>query len=112
MPRSGTRPHTWKVKGDIPHQQYRAWQQTKAQASFREEEFSLSFEEYQKLWDGLWHLKGRGVDDYCLTRDNPDGAWEIGNVSCIPRIDHLRRQKLYKMERNNGRYRNGPRPNK
>ena len=107
MSRSGPRPHTWKVQGAVPHAQYLAFLQMRAQANYRRETFELSFEDFQQLWRDKWDLKGRGSDDYCLTRDDPDGSWTIDNVSCIPRIDHLRRQKLYKMERNNGKYRNG-----
>jgi len=100
MPRSGPRPHTWKVQGDIPHQQHCAWLKMKAQAQFRGEPFMLTLEEYQLLWMGMWHRKGRGSDDYCLTREDPEGAWVVGNVYCIPRVEHLRRQRLYKKMKN------------
>lgn len=93
MSRSGPRPHTWKVQGEQNHQQYRAWMQSKAQANFRKEIFLLTFEDFQQLWLGRWDQKGRGRYDFCLTREDPDGAWELSNVECIPRIDHLRRQK-------------------
>jgi len=102
MPRQGPRPQCWKVQGEIPHQQYLAWLQMKAQAMYRKEIFALSFEEYQQIWLGYWDKKGRGSDDYCLTREDPDGAWIRGNVLCLPRVEHLRRQKLYKKERKNG----------
>jgi hypothetical protein len=100
MSRTGPRPNAWKVKGEIPHQQYLAWLQTKAQANFRGEVFALTFEQFQQLWADNWHLKGRGKESYCLTREDPDGAWIIGNVMCIPRVEHLRRQKVYKGQRN------------
>ena len=106
MSRTGPRPHCWKVQGQIPHQQHLAWLQMRAQANYRGEEFKLTLEDFQTLWKDKWDLKGRGSDDYCLTRDDPNGSWELSNVSCIPRVDHLRRQKLYKMEKNNGKYRN------
>lgn len=99
MPRTGTRPHCWKVQGEIPHQQHLAWLQMRAQANYRKEIFALSFEEFQRLWQGNWEQKGRGTGDYCLTREDPDGAWIWGNVLCLPRVEHLRRQKLYKKER-------------
>lgn len=102
MSRSGPRPHCWKVQGEIPHQQYLSWLQMRAQANYRKEQFMLSFEEFQTLWLGHWDQKGRGQNHYCLTREDPDGAWIRGNVVCIPRLEHLRRQKLYKKERQNG----------
>lgn len=96
MSRTGPRPHVWKVQGEQNHQQYRAWVQARAQANYRKEVFLLSFEDFQRLWQAHWHQKGRGRLDYCLTREDPDGAWELSNVECIPRVEHLRRQKYYK----------------
>lgn len=96
MSRTGLRPHVWKVQGEIPHQQHIAWLRAKAQAAFRNELWMLTFEDFQRLWQGRWHQRGRGQDQYCLTREDPDGAWELSNVECIPRVEHLRRQKLYK----------------
>ena len=78
----------------------------KAQALYRGDEFMLTFEEYQRLWQGHWDSKGRGRDDYCLVRKDPEGAWEYSNVQCMPRVEHLRRQKLYKQENKNGKYSN------
>lgn len=103
MSRTGLRPHTWKVQGKIPHEQYCAWLQMRAQANYRQEEFNLTFEEFQTLWKDHWDMKGRGSDQYCLTREDPDGAWDAKNTSCILRIEHLRRQKLYKKDRHNGK---------
>jgi hypothetical protein len=99
MPRSGPRPHCWKVQGELNHQQYLAWLQMRAQANYRKEKFELTFEDFQSLWQGHWYQKGRGAEHYCLTRTNPDGTWCKDNVNCIPRVEHLRRQKLYKKER-------------
>lgn len=99
MPRKGQRPHTWKIPGQVPHAQYIAWQRAKAQANFRKEHWRISFEEFQTLWQGLWDRRGRGNGDFCLTREDPDGDWAVENVECIPREEHLRRQKLYKSRR-------------
>lgn len=59
----------------------------------------LTFEDYQRLWQGQWERKGRGRDDYCLVREDPEGAWEYSNVLCMPRVEHLKRQKQYKQEK-------------
>ncbi len=75
----------------------------KAQASYRKELWMLTFEEFQQLWLGRWDQKGRGINDYCLTREDPEGAWVLGNINCIPRHEHLRRSGKYKAEkRKNG----------
>lgn len=96
MPRTGPRPHVWKIQGEIPHQQYCAWLQMKAQASYRGESWQLTFEDFQWLWQDHWHLKGRASNQYCLTRTDPKGAWHRNNVTCTLRLDHIRRQRLYK----------------
>lgn len=103
MPRTGLRPHCWKVQGEIPHAQHLAWMQMRAQANYRGEEFNLTLEEFQYLWRDHWDMKGRGSDQYCLTREDPDGPWDINNTQCIVRLEHLRRQKLYKKDRQNGK---------
>lgn len=99
MPRTGPRPHCWKVQGEENHEQYLSWLQMRAQANYRKEVFALSFEDFKLLWAGRWQSKGRGSDSYCLTREDPDGAWIMGNVQCIPRVEHLSRQRLYRKER-------------
>jgi hypothetical protein len=87
------------VQGEVPHKQYICWLQMKAQANYRKELWMLSFEEYQTIWQGRWDQKGRGIDDFCLTREDQKGAWVWGNVLCIPRHEHLRRSGLYKKEK-------------
>jgi hypothetical protein len=75
----------------------------KAQASYRKELWMLTFPEFQQLWLGMWERKGRGIDNYCLTREDPEGAWVMGNVACLPRHEHFRRAGIYKKEkRKNG----------
>jgi hypothetical protein len=93
MPRTGLRPHVWKYQGQENHDQHIAWLRMRAQAQYRGETFALSMEEFQRLWLGNWHRRGRAVTDLCLTREDPNGAWIWGNVLCIPRIDHLRRKR-------------------
>lgn len=96
MARNEPRPHLWKVQGEIPHQQHIAWQRAKAQANFRGEVWLLTFEEFQRLWAPYWSQRGRGARDYVMSREDPDGAWDLGNVQIIQRIDYLRRQREYK----------------
>lgn len=102
MKQKKLRPHLWLVQGEVPHQQHIAYNRARAQAHFRGEYWDLTFEQFQAKWQGLWHRRGRGNGDYCLTREDPDGAWTWSNVDCIPRLEHLQRQRLYKSERRNG----------
>lgn len=104
MPRQGPRPHCWKVQGDIPHKQHLAFLQMRAQANYRKEVFELTFEDFQYLWRDHWDMKGRAIDDYCLTRKDPEGSWDKHNTICLPRIEHLRRQKTFKQDKKNGKH--------
>lgn len=93
MPRSGPRPNSWKVKGEIPHQQHIAWHRMRAQAIYRGEAWDLPFEDFQTLWRDHWHERGRDVSNYCLTRIDDQQAWSLNNCQCVLRIDHLRRHR-------------------
>lgn len=68
----------------------------RAQARFRDEEWQLSFEDFQRIWQGRWDQRGRGCDDYCLTREDLDGGWTPENTICIPRLEQLRRSQFWK----------------
>jgi len=96
MARNEPRPHLWKVQGEIPHSQHIAWLRTKAQANYRSETWLLTFEEFQRLWQPYWHLRGRAATDYVMSREDPEGAWVIGNVDVVQRIEYLKRQREYK----------------
>lgn len=95
MTRPGPRPHTWKVQGEIPHKQHRAWLRAKAQAAFRDEPWTLTFEQWQAAWQQHWHLRGRTAEDYCITRRDPTQAWSEDNVETITRLEHIRRSKSW-----------------
>ena len=94
MSRSGIRPHVWMYQGEIPHQQHIAWLKSKSQAAYRDEEWQLTVSEYQQLWEGMWHLKGRSNHNFCMTRKDHKAAWSLDNCEVISRLDHLRRKKV------------------
>lgn len=103
----GPRPHTWMVQGEIPHQQHIAWLRMRAQANFRGEDFTLTLEQFQKLWNGFWHLRGRSSPEYCLTRTDIRRPWEWGNVECVTRNQHFMRQlevRRQRKETKNGKH--------
>ncbi|CAB4153692.1 hypothetical protein UFOVP641_18 [uncultured Caudovirales phage] len=91
------RPHTW-ISGpdEYKHSMYWPWQLMKAQATFREEEFDLPFEEFYLLWKDHWYNRGRKADNMCLSRSNPNGPWNKENAEIITRQEHLRRQGFYR----------------
>ena len=87
------RPHTWICGPDeYKHSMYQPWLLSKAQANFRGEEFSLTFEDYYKLWKDHWPERGRKADNYCMTRRDWEGPWNKKNTILTIRKDHLAQQ--------------------
>jgi hypothetical protein len=70
----------------------------KAQAKFRQKQgrpgegWHLTWEEYQKLWEGLWHLRGTTKESYVLTKRDQELDWTVDNVEVCPRLEQWRRQ--------------------
>lgn len=69
-----------------------AYCRMRAQAKYRNEPWNITWEQYQEIWEGKWHLKGRAVDDLCLSREDWSGPWTMDNVSLVFRLEHLRKQ--------------------
>lgn len=92
------RPHVW-VSGPDPvvHKKYLTWLQQRNQANFRKEEWDLTFEQWCGLWGDLWVQRGRGSDQYCMTREDLDGPWDNKNTIVILRKEQLQRHKARQM---------------
>jgi hypothetical protein len=91
-PRSdyGPRPDTWLSGPDeFRHSLYIPWLKAKAQANFRKEEWTMTFDEWFDLWKDCWHLRGRGAEDMCMTRADTDGSWSAENTILMTRKEHL-----------------------
>ena len=58
----------------------RIYHQSKGNAKKRGVEFKLTFEEWMQVWDGKLDKRGRGSNDYCMSRYGDIGPYEIGNV--------------------------------
>lgn len=90
----GPRPYIWKSGpyDEYKHSMYHPYLLSRAQANFRGEEFTLSFEEYYELWKEHWNNRGRQPENMCMTRRDPDGAWDCKNAYIITRKEHLQIQ--------------------
>lgn len=91
--RRAPRPHIW-ITGpnEFKHDMYHPWQVSKAQANFRKEGWTLTFDEFFELWRGHWHNRGREPDNMCMTRKDKNDAWSQDNVEIITRKEHLQNQ--------------------
>lgn len=93
--KKGPRPHTWKLGaeiGEYKHSMYLPWLRAKAQANFRNEPWELTFEEFYDLWKDDWPNRGRQPENMCMSRQDPDGAWDATNAMIITRKEHLTNQ--------------------
>lgn len=98
------RPHVWCTGPDpIRHEMYHPWQMAKAQAKFRGEEFTLTFDEYYDLWIKDWHLRGRKSDDMCMTRFDESQGWTKKNTIIINRKQHFQ-ERSGKQRHKNGQF--------
>lgn len=100
---SGPRPHTWIIQDPLGHEQHIAWHKQRAQANYRKEGWDLPFEEWQKLWEGLWDQRGRLRHEYCMVRADREQPWSKDNVEILTRREHLqistRRQRKARKQR-------------
>ena len=97
-------PNAW-VSGPDPlrHQQYLVWLQQRNQAQFRKEPWNLAFDDWLVLWGDLWSKRGRGRDDYCMTRQDPEAAWCKHNAVVITRRQHFLDHRDKQVESNRRR---------
>lgn len=84
------RPHSWKSGPDeFRHSLYVPWLKAKAQANFRKEEWTLTFEEWFDLWKNDWHKRGRKADSTCMTRLDSEKGWTADNTVLMLRREQL-----------------------
>lgn len=56
--------------------------QQRAQARMRKVPFTITLDEWIKVWEdsGKWEQRGRRKDQYCMSRIGDKGGYELGNV--------------------------------
>lgn len=102
------RPHMWLIGPDdsYKHSMYLPWLRAKAQANFRQEGWTLTFEEFYNIWEKEWPNRGRGSDQMCMSRLDFEKEWTADNCVVIIRSEHLKQQGQYRKELNM-KYRTG-----
>jgi len=89
----GQQPHIWLSGPDpIAHEQHIAWHRARAQAHFRNEQWDITYKQYQKIWGDQWHRRGRGVDDLLMMRKNHLKPWTTRNVTLATRSEFHKKQ--------------------
>ncbi len=69
------------------------WSRMKAQANYRGEVWDITWEEYQNLWEGRWHLRGVHKGSLGMSRRDWQGPWTLDNVEICLREQHWHRQR-------------------
>jgi hypothetical protein len=89
-------PDNW-ISGpdEVQHDMYYAWSKHRAQANYRNEPYTLTWADWQKIWANPIDFlnRGRKPDDLTLTRCDDDGAWSLDNVMVITRLEQLRKAR-------------------
>jgi hypothetical protein len=92
-PKGVRHPDSWMV-GPYPEKNklHMDFLRARCQARYRKEEWTLLLEDYIDLWmkDDNYLNKGRGRENVCLTRKDPDLAWSKDNVCIITRAEHFK----------------------
>jgi hypothetical protein len=89
----------WKTGPDPElHRQYIAYIRHRAQAHHRGEQYELTWEDWQWLWQGHWHHRGRHAHNMVLTRIAWRGPWSRENCMTVSRRTQVYRQLEKKLE--------------
>lgn len=59
---------------------YYAYLRLKCQAKYRNEPFAITEQEFEQLWAGRIHLKGRGKGKLRMTRLDRQQPWSVSNI--------------------------------
>lgn len=85
----GPRPLVWCTGPDPDrHRMFVAYGRAKCQAEWRGEGWLLTFADYEEIWQGQWHLRGRTRDTLCLARLDYEQPWSRSNVAIMTRREH------------------------
>lgn len=73
-----------------------AYNRMKAQAKFRDEEFTLDWESFQSKWANDWQSRGVSNTSYCMSRLDYRLAWSNDNTVVITRMEHCQLRGKFK----------------
>jgi hypothetical protein len=85
-------PNTYIAGADpVRRSKYYAWLKHRAQANYRGESYSLTFEQWEDLWeDELWTHRGKSSESLCLAQIDCSRGWHVDNLTIMPRGEQVR----------------------
>ena len=79
-----------KFDTEIEHRKFIAWHRARSQAQFRGEGWSITLEQWFKMWpNALWRRRGRARNALCMTRRDITLPWTEQNCKIVTRLEHL-----------------------
>lgn len=88
---TGPQPWRWKHGPDpVRKAMNLAHLRHRAQAKYRDEPYKLSFTDWEHIWRGKWHLRGRAEGCLWLCRRDNRKPWSRGNCYLGQRNQHFR----------------------
>lgn len=94
-------PTKWNTGPDpIRRDKYYGYLKHRAQARYRKEEYSLTWEQWENIWtDDAWLQRGRGVDNLCLQQQLVGDGWHVHNVEIVTRKQHLQSKRKSELDK-------------
>lgn len=76
----------------IPAIAEKRYLEQRAQARMRKLPFTLTLQQWWEVWQssGKWEQRGRRKDQYCMSRINDCGGYELGNVFIQSHADNVK----------------------
>ena len=94
------RKNRWKLGPDtdmITLDKYYGLMKHQAQAKYRGESHSLTWEEWSQLWPTeQWLQRGKSKHNLCLMQIDREGGWHMHNVEVVERMTYLARAQEYR----------------
>ena len=85
------RPGGWVEKDPVQHEKYIPYLRARSQAAYRNESWTLTWEEFKILWPNqLWEMRGRKTNSMVMMRVVPELGWHLDNIIVLARGDQLR----------------------
>ena len=81
---------------EIPVKARRAWNEQRRNAKQRGITFKLTLLQFWKFWvqSGKWSQRGKRGHEYCMSRLNDTGAYEVGNIQVLTIAENCRLYQL------------------
>ena len=101
MARTDPRPHIRRYPDVVDNKLFMDCMRARAQAWYMGQEWTITEDEYIKLWrtGDKYKNKGRRNEDFCLVRKDYDRGWHLDNVHIVTRLEHYQicsREKIGK----------------